>query len=182
MVLGEALVVAGAASSAGDPGMGALDDPAPWQDVEPVLARWLGDDLDGDAELAGRPVAPAADVALVGPDVGQAVAAGGAGGLEHERGPGPVLGARGGDHDGDEEPGGVGQDVPLAAVDVLVPVVTAGRGRDDALGRLADRLGAGDPGRRLRAPALRLPDPGPQQVGDHGQGPVGRPAGEQSLG
>lgn len=49
--------------------------------------------------------------------------------------------------------------MPLAAVDVLVPVVTAGRGRDDALGRLADRLGAGDPGRRLRAPALRLPDP-----------------------
>lgn len=94
-MLGEALVVAGAGSSAGDPGMGALDDPAPWQDVEPVLARWLGDDLDGDAELAGRPVAPAADVALVGPDVGQAVAAGGAGGLEHERGPGPVLGARG---------------------------------------------------------------------------------------
>ncbi len=50
---GQALVVAGAAPAAADPGVGALDDPAAGQDREPVApaeARAL-DDFDGDAEF-----------------------------------------------------------------------------------------------------------------------------------
>jgi hypothetical protein len=71
VVGGEALVVAGAASSAGDPGVGALDDPAAGQDLEAFLPLWLLDDLDGDGELALRPVPPVAVVGPVAPDQGQ---------------------------------------------------------------------------------------------------------------
>jgi hypothetical protein len=100
---GEALVVAGAAAPAGDPGVGALDDPAPGQDLEAFLVFGLEDDLDGDAELAGGPAGPGAVVGLVGPHAGEAVPGGGAGGLQEQRRPGPVGGAGGGDHDADEQ-------------------------------------------------------------------------------
>jgi len=71
VVGGEALVVAGAASSAGDPGVGALDDPAAGQDLEAFLPFCLLDDLDGDGQLALRPVPPVAVVGPVAPDQGQ---------------------------------------------------------------------------------------------------------------
>src|SRR5262245_21617531 len=104
--LGEALVVAGAAPAAGDPGVGALDDPAPGQDLEAFLASGLLDDLDGDAELAACPVAPVAVACLVGPGQGEPVAAGGAGGLQDQGGAGPVGGAGGGDRDRGQQPEG----------------------------------------------------------------------------
>ena len=71
--------------------------------------------------------------------------AAGAGALEEHGGPGPVLGAPRGDDDADEQPEGVDEEVALAAVDVLVVVVAAGRRRDDALGGLVHRLGVDDP-------------------------------------
>jgi hypothetical protein len=97
MVFGETFVVAGAATAAGGPGVGALDGLTARQDLEAALAGGLLDDVDGDAELSLRPVAPVAVVGVVCPGAGQAAPAAGAGPLEHQGGPGAVLGAGGGD-------------------------------------------------------------------------------------
>ena len=154
VVVGQALVVAGAAAPAGDPGVGRSTTQRRGRTLESLLVPGLQDDLDGDAEGAPGPVAPVAVVGLVGPDQRQAAPAG-AGPLEQHGGADPVLGAGRGDHDADEQAEGVDQEVALAAADLLVAVVAAGRGRDDALGGLVHRLGVDDPRRRLRSAAGR---------------------------
>jgi len=75
----EAFVVAGAAASPDDPGVGALDDPAAGQHLEAAPAWGLVHELDDDAELPAGPVAPVRVISLIPPDAGQAAPAGRAG-------------------------------------------------------------------------------------------------------
>src|SRR5204863_9132087 len=78
VVLREAFVVAGGASTSVDPGQGALHDPSTWQHGEADLAGQLGHDLhdqaEGQAVVDGR-----AAVAAVDPDHGDAGEAAGQG-------------------------------------------------------------------------------------------------------
>jgi hypothetical protein len=112
----KALVVARAASSAADPGVGPLDDPAAGQDLESLLALGLFDDLDDGTEFVQGPGDPdAAAVAVVGPDQGGAGAAG-AGAQQQDDGAVAVGDIGGADGDGDEQAEGVYQEVALAAV------------------------------------------------------------------
>jgi hypothetical protein len=95
VLAGEPFVVACAAAAPGDPGVGALDDPAAGQDLEPGGVVAAADDLDDDAQGPQRPAGPAAVVGAVGPDELQEAAAAGAGVAEEADGGVAVLGVRG---------------------------------------------------------------------------------------
>lgn len=84
-----------------------------------------------------------------------------------------VLQAGRSDQHGHQQAGGVGDDVPLAVVDLLARVVPA-RIAPDSLGAL-DGLGVDDPGRGRRLPPGGLPDRVAERVVD----PVGRASSSQ---
>jgi hypothetical protein len=118
VVGGQAFVVAGAAAVAGDPGQGALDDPAAGQDLEGVQGIGPFDDFDGQVQPGGRPGEQLPGVASVGPGPADAVA--GPVQVEQQRAGGvAVLDRCGGDQDFQQQAGGVDGDVAFAAVDLL---------------------------------------------------------------
>lgn len=97
-------VLADEATVAVDPAVGALDNPAVRVDDEPGSGLRTGYDVDGDASLCGGGRDGVAGVALVEPPVRNAEA--GAGGVAERGGERrTVLNVRGGDVDGEQQPG-----------------------------------------------------------------------------
>jgi hypothetical protein len=157
-VLREAFVVAGAAAAA-DPGVGALDDPAAGQYLEPVAPAEGGpvDGADLDSEFASCPVLVGAVVAVVGPGQGEAAAAAAAGPGQDGRGGVAVGGVGSGDDDRHEQAEGTGQEVAFAAVDffvVIEPAVAAGTTPSADSCTDCESMTAAD-GSGWRPPALR---------------------------
>src|SRR5438874_4177939 len=115
---GQVLVVADGAPVLADPGEGSLHDPAAGQDLEGVQIIGTADDLEPEVQPGGPGQQPVCLVAAVGPDQPDVAVA--AGQVPQQRPGGvAVLDGRGGDHHGQQQPGGVHGDVPLAAVDLL---------------------------------------------------------------
>ena len=120
-----AFVLSGQASASGDPGVGALDDPASGQDAETFLSGRFGDDLDVDTEAFGAVgegvLVPGVDPHLL--KVRASLLAHRFG--QHREPAGVVRDRRGGDHHVDDQTQGVDQDVTLASVDALAGVIPA---------------------------------------------------------
>lgn len=120
--IGELLVVAGKPAVLDDPGEGALDHPAAAQHLEALGGRIAFDDLDDDVGLLPGPAHKPTSVAAVGIgtfDKGVSCA----GGLEHRLAAIAILNAGGVNPDGEQPTIGIGQDMALAAVDLLARVI-----------------------------------------------------------
>jgi hypothetical protein len=110
-------VVAGEAAVRGEPGEGSLDRPAAWDDGGPALTGGFAHDLEGGGQEGLRPVERASGESAVGedePDCGRKV-----GGEQNRLRAVAVLACGGADRDGEEQAEGVGDDEPLAAVDLF---------------------------------------------------------------
>jgi hypothetical protein len=116
------LVVAGEPAVLNDPGEGPLDHPASAQHLE-ALGGWIAfDDFDDDVSLFPGPVHQPTGVATIGKGAfNERVSC--AGRLEHRLAAIAILDAGGMDPDGEEPAIGVGQDMALAAIDLLARVV-----------------------------------------------------------
>lgn len=117
------LIVAHEAAVFDDPGEGSLDDPAAAQHLKAFGHRAAFDDFDDDVGLVLGPAYQSAGIAAIGKgmlDKGIS----GAGGFQHQLGAVAILDVGGVDPDGEEATVGVGQDVALAAFDLLARVVT----------------------------------------------------------
>ncbi|WYB38315.1 hypothetical protein WJ438_28570 [Streptomyces sp. GD-15H] len=157
---------------------GALDRPALGLDPKAVLARILADDVQLAAENLGGPVDQAAGEVLVRPDLPDPRVV--------ESGPQqrplrviPILDAGRDDMDRDGQAEGVGDQEPLAALDVVARVEVPGRRRGGVGG--ADGLRVDQPCARLGVSAVGLTDPAAQDVVDALDGAVVVPPGEVSV-
>ena len=116
------LVVADEAAILDDPGEGPLDDPAAAQQFEALGDRAAPDDLDDDVGLVPGPVHQTTGIAAVGKGMlDKGVSS--AGGFQHHLGAVAVLDAGRMDPHGEQAAVGVGQDVALAAFDLLARIV-----------------------------------------------------------
>ncbi len=111
-------VVPDQAPAAQEPGEGPFHDPAAGQWLEAADVVRAADDVEDDSQVLGGPVGEVAGVAAVGPDpcqVPEVLLCRG------QKGPGgvPVGRGCGGDLHVQEESEGVGEQVPLAAVDLM---------------------------------------------------------------
>lgn len=143
-------VVAGQAAVGGEPDQGP-HDPAAGVHDEASLVSGFADDLQGGAQQVPGPVHQAAGEAGVGDDVPDR--GGRVGSEQGSFGAVAVLSGGGQDPDGDQQAEGVGDDEPLAAVDLLAGVVAAGGAGHGV--RALDALRVDDPRRRLRLRAMR---------------------------
>ncbi len=120
---GIALEVFGQAATAADPGEGAFDDPALWDDDE---AMWFGalDDLElpssGLRDVGGQALAPVVGIAEDALDVWEAAAGAS---IEDQLGAIAILHIGRMHHDVQEETERVDEDVPLAALDLLARII-----------------------------------------------------------
>ena len=113
-------------STPAHPAEGPFHHPATRQNHEPCRVIGARDDLQGQApgsERAPNPLDQRPGIAAVGPDLLEAVEPA-ANRLEHELGPVAILDVGRVDDDRQEQPEGIDQDVPLAAVDLFARVVT----------------------------------------------------------
>jgi hypothetical protein len=119
---GELLVVADEPAVLDDPGEGPLDHPAAAQHLE-ALGGWIAfDDLDDDVGLLPGPAHKPTGVTAIGKGaLNEGVSC--AGRLEHRLAAIAILDAGRMDADGEEPTVGVGQDMALAAFDLLARVV-----------------------------------------------------------
>ncbi len=145
-----AFVVPGQAAVGGEPGEGPLDRPAARDDREPALVGGFAHDVQRGAQDRGGPVEQPAGEPGVGedePHPGAQI------GVEQDGfGPVAVLHAGGEDHHAQQQAQGVGDDEPLAPVDLLPGVVATGVTPDGV--RSAHGLGVDQPGRGLRVAAF----------------------------
>jgi len=120
--VGELLVVAGESTVLDDPGEGPLDHPAAAQHLEAPDGRIASDDLDDDVGLVPGPAHKSTGVSAIGKgSLNERVS--GAGRLEHRLAAIAVLDTGGMDPDGEQPTIGVGQDMALAALDLLARIV-----------------------------------------------------------
>ena len=139
-----AFVVARQAAVRGQPGEGALHGPPARDHREALLACGLAHDVNGGAQDLGGPVEQSPCEPAVGEHEPHWRAQVGV--EQHRLGAVTVLHGGGQYDDDQQQPEGVGDDEPLAAVDLLPRVVAAGLPPDgvgtlDALG--VDQSGAG---------------------------------------
>jgi hypothetical protein len=118
---GELLVVAHEPAAFHDPGEGALNDPAAADHGEALRARRALDDFQSEVGLGLRPGDEATGVSAVGIDVLDEREAG-ARTAQDALGAVTILDVSGVNLDSEEASVGVGQDVPLPAVDLLAGV------------------------------------------------------------
>ena len=119
------LVVANEAAGLHDPREAALDDPAAADDDKALCAGRALHDFQDDVGLGLRPADEPAGVPAIGIDPfdeGEAWT----GAAEHALGAVAVLNIGRVDLDRQQAPVGVGQDVPLAPVDLLAGVIAFG--------------------------------------------------------
>jgi hypothetical protein len=174
-MLWQAFVIADGTATPVDPGERALDTPPAGQHDEGGLPGELTHDLHGEPERGAGPVDQVAGVAGVGPH--QADRGKDRPDDPHQQVAGvAVLHVGAGDQHGQQQPGGVSDDVPLAPVDLLAGVVAA-TGPADRVGA-AHGLGVHQRRRRLRGAALDQADLLPQRVVDAVECPVAGPDGE----
>ena len=117
------LVVAHKAAVLDDPGEGALDYPSAAEDLETLSAGASAHNLDDDMCLVLGPLHQPTGISAIGEgpfDEGIS----GAGSLQHRLAAIAILDGGGMDPDRQQAPVGVGQDVPLAAFDLLARIVT----------------------------------------------------------
>jgi hypothetical protein len=119
---GELLVVTGEPAVLDDPGEGPLNDPAAAQHFEALGGRIAFDDLDDDVGLILGPAHEPTGVAAIGKGALHEWISR-SGGFQHELAAVAILDAGGVNPDGEEAAVGVGQDVALAAFDLLARVV-----------------------------------------------------------
>jgi len=120
--VGELLVVACKPAVLDDPGEGPLDHPAATQHLEALGGRIAFDDLDDDVGLLPGPSHKPTSIAAIGKgSLNKGVSC--AGRLEHRLAAVAILNAGRVDPDGEEPTVGVGQDMALAALDLLARVV-----------------------------------------------------------
>jgi len=116
------LVVSGEPAVLDDPGEGPLDHPAAAQDFEAPGSRIAFDDLDDDVGLLPGPTHKSTSVSAIGKGpLNERVS--GAGHCEHRLAAIAILNAGRVDPDGEEPTVGVGQDMALAALDLLACVI-----------------------------------------------------------
>lgn len=139
-------------AAAAEPGEGSLDDPSSRQDFEALRLIGALDDLKGpSSDLAEAPLELVAAIAAVGEDMTQPGLAM-ANGVQHINGAVPILDIGAVDDGPDQKAKRVGQDVALAALDLLAGVKAAGAA---AFGGL-DALAVDDAGGRAALPAFQF--------------------------
>lgn len=120
--VGALLVVSGKAAVLDDPGEGPLDHPPAAQHLEALCSRIAFNDLDDDVSLLPGPADEPTGIAAIGKgSLNERVSS--AGRLEHRLAAIAILNAGRVDPDGEEPTVGVGQDMALAALDLLARVV-----------------------------------------------------------
>jgi hypothetical protein len=128
--LAQVLVVPTHAAIASQPGEGALHHPASWSSLEPWTwwaigsPGWALDDLDGEPLGLLGPIAEAAAVASIGPEVvesGEVVS----NAIDHESAAHPIRDVGRMDAGSQQQSGGIDQQMPLAPVYLLAAVVAS---------------------------------------------------------
>ena len=122
--IGSLLEVAQEAAVLDQPGEGPLDHPAAWQRLEAWQGAGALDDGQGEIGLLLRPLDQFAGIAAIG-EHGLDEAPQGARGAQQRLGAIAILHTGRLHLDGEQTTVGVGQDVPLAAGDLLARVVAA---------------------------------------------------------
>ena len=123
--MGELFVVADEAAVLDDPGERSFDDPAAWQDLKALRRSVTAYDLEGDVRPLLGPVDQAPGITAIGEGMLYERVSG-PGALQHALGPVAILDVGAMDMDGEQPTIGVGQDVALAAPDLLARVVAPG--------------------------------------------------------
>jgi len=119
---GELLIIAGEATVLDDPGEGALDHPAAAQHLKALGGRAALDDLDDDVGFVLCPPHQPTGVAAVGEgECDEGIS--GAGRLQHQFAAVAILDVGGVNLHSEETTVGIGQDMALAAFDLLARVV-----------------------------------------------------------
>jgi len=122
---GGSFEVSGEASASAEPGEGALDDPAPGQELEAFDAERLLDDLDAPRPAMGECVDQLlAAIDSIGkdlPQLGKAISDT----LQQGHRTMDVLNIGGVNVDGEQKTIGIGDDVPLASIDALTGIEAA---------------------------------------------------------
>lgn len=132
------------ASTAAEPGKCALDDPAPRQNFEALGGIGPFDDLDGPTAMTSHLVAQFwPGVAAVGEDMARPWIAL-TYPLKHIYSAVPVLNIGRMNHDEDQNAAGVGEDMALSTLDLLICVIAANSATFRYFNRMAiDHAGAG---------------------------------------
>ncbi len=159
----------------GEPRESALDRPPLGLDLEAALVRVFTGDVQLAAEVLGGPIDQAVGEVLIRPELlDLRVVEPGL--QERSTGAVAVLDARGDDMDRNEQAEGVGDQEPLATLDLLAGVEAPGCGGDGVSG--TDGLRVDQAGARLGIAAVSLAHPVPQCVVDALDGAVVVPPGE----